>query len=227
MWQFSETVDGVSEACRDLDVPVVGGNVSFYNTTDDQDIHPTPVVGMLGLADPMPDRPPRLDAARPGDDVWLIGPSGRNLAGSLYQKVWEGEIGGRPSAPDPDTGRAAMAAAAEMALSGLAHALHDVSTGGVAVALAEIAIRSQIGVTMEGAVWQELFSEDPHRFVAAVAPRHRPAVEELVSRLGIDAIRAGGFGGDRISLRNFDGAGLQLEEAERLWRGAIRERMTG
>jgi len=74
MWQFVEVVDGMATACSTLDVPVVGGNVSFYNETDGVDIYPAPVVGMLGLCDPAPASPPRLDAAEPGMDLWLIGP---------------------------------------------------------------------------------------------------------------------------------------------------------
>ncbi|MDX1448936.1 MAG: phosphoribosylformylglycinamidine synthase subunit PurL, partial [Acidimicrobiia bacterium] len=75
MWQFRESIEGISAACERLGIPVVGGNVSFYNETDGVDIHPTPVVGVLGLADPIPLPPPRLDRATLGMELWQIGPS--------------------------------------------------------------------------------------------------------------------------------------------------------
>ncbi|MEX1287522.1 MAG: phosphoribosylformylglycinamidine synthase subunit PurL, partial [Acidimicrobiia bacterium] len=91
MWQFTETVEGISRACEALGVPVVGGNVSFYNETDGVDIFPTPVVGMLGLADPMPTSPPRLDRAAEGHLIWMFGPQrSRNLAGSAFEQVLHG-----------------------------------------------------------------------------------------------------------------------------------------
>src|SRR5690606_17052125 len=74
MWQFKEAVQGISGACEALGIPVVGGNVSFYNETDGVDIYPTPVVGLLGLADPMPARAPRLDRAVAGMEIWVVGP---------------------------------------------------------------------------------------------------------------------------------------------------------
>jgi phosphoribosylformylglycinamidine synthase len=99
MWQFRESVEGMSSACETLGIPVVGGNVSFYNETDGIDIHPTPVVGLLGLADPMPADPPRMSRAVEGMDVWEVGPAASgNLAGSAVQRLL-GELGGSPSSP--------------------------------------------------------------------------------------------------------------------------------
>ena len=105
MWQFRESVEGISEACEALGIPVVGGNVSFYNETDGRDINPTPVVGLLGLADPMPANPPRLSRAEPGMEVWELGPpAGPNLAGSAVQRLL-GDLAGNPTVPDPETAR--------------------------------------------------------------------------------------------------------------------------
>ncbi|MGB8362675.1 MAG: phosphoribosylformylglycinamidine synthase subunit PurL, partial [Acidimicrobiia bacterium] len=103
MWQFKESVEGLSTACEALGIPVVGGNVSFYNETDDVDIHPTPVVGLLGLADPMPADPPRLGRAEAGMEIWEVGPPPTsNLAGSAAQRLSD-ELVGLPTAPDPET----------------------------------------------------------------------------------------------------------------------------
>jgi phosphoribosylformylglycinamidine synthase len=169
MWQFRESVEGISEACESLEIPVVGGNVSFYNETDGVDIHPTPVVGLLGLADPMPISPPRLSQATEGMEIWEVGPPPTsNLAGSAVQRVLHGELRGRPSSPDPSAAVRVIGLAAE-----LAHrvpVLHDVSDGGRAVAVAEICIASGIGATVPGSESGELFSEDPHRFIAVFEP---------------------------------------------------------
>ena len=147
MWQFRESIEGISEACEALGIPVVGGNVSFYNESDGVDIHPTPVVGLLGLADPIPAHPPRLSAAREGMEIWEIGPEpSTNLAGSIAQRVVLNRLAGRPTIPDP-----AMAKQMVGLVAGLAPVvpvLHDVSDGGRAVAIAEICIASQVGASL-------------------------------------------------------------------------------
>ena len=230
MWQFSESVDGISQACRDLDVPVVGGNVSFYNTTEDEDIHPTPVIGLLGLADPVPEKLPRIDNAQPGDELWLFGPlRAINMSGSLLDKVVFGHLGGRPSDIDSDIGTGAIRMAIQLAHDGLTHAQHDVSDGGLAVAVGEIAIRSTIGVSVGYEDWRHLFCEDPHRFVAAVPVRYSDDVAELAARIGINANRIGAFGGDRIVFEHPGGSyeSIEVRDAARIWRDAIRARMDG
>lgn len=230
MWQFIESVEGMSEACEALGIPVIGGNVSFYNETDGADIYPTPVVGLLGLADPMPEHPPRLDAARPGDELWLFGP-GRavGLAGSAFERIVHDHLGGRPTAPDPDVAAGSIRLAADLANQGLVHAQHDVSDGGLAVAAAEVAIRSRIGAIVEYEDWRHLFSEDPHRFVAAVQPRHADAVADLAARIGVSATQIGAFGGDRIVFHssNDDQSAIDVVDAEHVWRNSLRSRMDG
>ncbi len=107
MWQFVETVEGLATACESMGIPVVGGNVSFYNETAGVDIHPTPVVGMLGLADPRPEQPPRLDRAEAGMEVWVLGPDDdADFAGSSFARLVLGRRRGRPAAPDPEAGSA-------------------------------------------------------------------------------------------------------------------------
>ncbi|HJQ76075.1 MAG TPA: phosphoribosylformylglycinamidine synthase subunit PurL [Acidimicrobiia bacterium] len=205
MWQFRESVEGISEACEALGIPVVGGNVSFYNETDGVDIHPTPVVGLLGLADPMPSSPPRLGRAEPGMEIWEIGPpAGPNLDGSAVQRL-SGELGGMPTAPDPVHGRDVIALAAQ-----LAHrvpVLHDVSDGGAAVAVAEICIASGLGATVE---MDNPFSEDPHRFIV-VAPRDAAGLPTGARRLGV--IQA-----DTITI---NGSMVAIEQARDAWANAI------
>ncbi|MFZ0012616.1 MAG: phosphoribosylformylglycinamidine synthase subunit PurL [Acidimicrobiia bacterium] len=204
MWQFEECVEGMSQACEALGVPVVGGNVSFYNETDGIDIHPTPVVGLLGLADPMPVAPPRLDRAEAGMEVWEVGPEPTaNLAGSSVQRL-HGPPGGIPTAPDA----AAAVEVVDLAtrLAHTAPVLHDISDGGVAVALAEICIVSGVGAEVETS---HPFSEDPHRFLVVAPPG------------GVDvpgARRIGVMGGDSIDIA---GSSLPLTEAADAWTNAI------
>jgi phosphoribosylformylglycinamidine synthase len=204
MWQFRESVDGMSQACEALGLPVVGGNVSFYNETDGIDIHPTPVVGMLGLADPMPTPPPRLDRAGPDMEVWEVGPEATaNLAGSSVQRI-HGALGGMPTAPDAAVAGEMVDLATRLAYT--APVLHDISDGGVAVALAEICIASGVGARVETS---HPFNEDPHRFLVIAPPG-----DILVP----GARRIGVIGGDSIEL---NGASLSLRDAADAWRHAI------
>ena len=199
MWQFQETVEGISEACEALGIPVVGGNVSFYNESGGHDIYPTPVVGLVGVVEPAPARPPRLDRAEDGMDLWLAGlPDPINLAGSSFEHVTFGHLGGRPSAPDGTMARAAIDLAATLVAEELSPALHDISDGGLAVAVAELAMASKVGVVLEYRDWRTLFSEDPHRFVFAASPDARDRVELLAGSAGIPCARIGAFEGDDI-----------------------------
>jgi phosphoribosylformylglycinamidine synthase subunit PurL len=183
MWQFRESVEGISAACEVLGIPVVGGNVSFYNETDGIDIHPTPVVGLLGLADPMPRMPPRLSRAEEGMEIWEIGPQATgNLSGSAAQRVIHDELIGRPTTPNPDTAMRVIALAAE-----LAHrvpVLHDISDGGLAVAVAEVCIASQIGANVNESDNGRLFSEDPHRLIAVLEASTIELPEDLSRKVG-------------------------------------------
>ena len=183
MWQFKESVEGISAACEVLGIPVVGGNVSFYNETEGVDIHPTPVIGLLGLADPMPGAPPRLSRAEEGMEIWEIGPGASgNMSGSAAQRVIQDELTGRPTSPDPDAAEQVVALAAE-----LAHrvpVLHDISDGGLAVAIAEVCIASQIGANITESDNGRLFSEDPHRLIAVLEAGTVEMPEGLSRRVG-------------------------------------------
>jgi phosphoribosylformylglycinamidine synthase len=228
MWQFRETIEGISEACEMLSAPVVGGNVSFYNETDGNDIYPTPVVGLLGLADPMPESPPRLDRAEAGMEVWLLGPTGaRNLAGSAYEQVIAGHVGGRPDAPDAFMAQGVIEVAIENARRGLAPAVHDISDGGFAVALAEMCIASGVGAEVGFTDWVGLFAENPHRFIAAVPPGKADELKALAEHHDVPATRLGTFGGDEIRFENGgpESASVPLDAAIDTWEQAIPRRM--
>jgi len=216
MWQFVESVEGLAEGCEDLGVPVVGGNVSFYNETDGVDIDPTPVVGMLGLADPMPELPPRLDRAEEGMELWLVGPErGDDFAGSAYACVVLDHHNGHPAPVDPEAGRRVAAHAARLAH--LAPVVHDVSSGGIAVALAEICIRSGVGASLENGDWRLLLDEAPHRILAVVPPDTDLEIDDVPHR------KLGDIGGDRIDFGRW--GSVPLATAARVWRDALRRRL--
>jgi phosphoribosylformylglycinamidine synthase subunit PurL len=202
MWQFRQCIEGISAACEHLGIPVVGGNVSFYNETDGVDIHPTPVVGLLGKAEPIPDPPPRLDAAGSGMDLWFFGADEVvDLAGSAFESVLYGHLGGRPAPADPAVASSVIGLAVDLACSGVVAALHDISTGGLAVAVAELCIRSGTGVELAVDDWRRLWSEAAHRMVAAVATAERASVRGMAEAHGVPARRIGVFGGDDIVIR--------------------------
>lgn len=211
MWQFIESVEGISQACEALGIPVIGGNVSFYNETDGVDINPTPVVGLLGLADPMPTNPPRISRAVAGMELWVIGPppSG-SLAGSAVSRFVGDGPAGRPTEADAELARRVI----DLAVS-LAHecaVLHDVSDGGVAVAAAEIAMASGVGVELSD---DHLFCEDPHRFLVAVIPGQTDLPPDISRRIGT-------FGGDVIGI---GGNSVPLSKARATYEGALPRRM--
>jgi phosphoribosylformylglycinamidine synthase II len=227
MWQFTSTIDGMSQACEALGIPVVGGNVSFYNETDGRDIYPTPVVGLVGLVDPMPQNPPRLDRAEEGMELWRFGPEwAANLAGSALEQVTFGHVGGRPSAPDPTMAKAAIEMAQRLVSEELAVTLHDVSDGGLAVTIAEICIASGVGATVGFGDWRGLFSEDPHRFVAVIPSDRADRVGTVADAVGIPAQRIGILGGDEISFSSGGArAAVDLEVAAQVYHDAIPRRM--
>ncbi len=217
MWQFIETIEGMSAACEALGVPVIGGNVSFYNETDGVDIFPTPVVGMLGFADPMPDHVPRLDQAEPGMEVWLIGPEDpTDFAGTTYSRVVLDHVGGRPSDVDHTIGPKVVDEAVRLAHAGVP-VLHDISVGGAAVAVAEICFRSGCGARVDSDDWRTLLSAGPHRFLAVVPPGFDLEVTDVPAR------RIGTMGGNHIDFGRHGRVPLSL--AADVWRNAIPRRM--
>ncbi|MFQ5966507.1 MAG: phosphoribosylformylglycinamidine synthase subunit PurL [Acidimicrobiia bacterium] len=227
MWQFAETVEGIATACEALGVPVVGGNVSFYNETAGTAIFPTPVIGMLGLSDPAPERVPRLDRAKEGAEVWLLGPRSVDLAGTAFDHLARGHLGGRPEPPSSAAGRATVRAAKDLATGGLCPVLHDLSAGGLLIALAEICIRSGVGAVLAYEDWRELFSEGPHRLLAAIEPEAAPEVTAIARSHDLPARCIGRFGGDHIAIVGGDAgkASIQLRRAATVWRDAIPRRL--
>jgi phosphoribosylformylglycinamidine synthase len=223
MWQFSEVVEGISEACEALDIPVIGGNVSFYNESRGADIHPTPVVAVVGLVDDLTATPPP-PAFTAGDAIVVLGTTRPELGGSEWAAVVHGETGGRPPVADLDAARALHAFVAEIVREREVSGVHDVSDGGLAVALAEMAFAGGVGFKVDLAtdgctVAEACFSESTSRVVVSVPPDRVAGVLGRATAAEVPAKVAGDARGDRLVAA--DGFDVPLADAARTWRNAL------
>ena len=201
MWQFAETVRGLADGCASLGTPVTGGNVSFYNQTGGLQIHPTPVVGVLGVLADVRHRL-SLSFGRPGARVVLLGRTRPEFGGSAWAWVAHGHLGGRPPAVDLAAEQALAGVLATAAEEGLLTAAHDLSDGGLAVALAECCLAGRAGcrVSLPGDAFTACFSESSARAVAEIAPGAEAAFEALCGRRGVPLSDLGTVGGDRLEV---------------------------
>ncbi len=227
MWQLSECIDGMAEACRALSLPVIGGNVSFYNESGGADIDPTPVLGVLGLVDAVHARPPGLGWSA-GDTVVLLGARAASAApgaapgtapsetfpleGTRWATERRSYRGGRVGAVDFGAHASLCALVAGLVAAQVAapddaegpadavlvHAVHDVSGGGLAVTLAEMAAEAGVGCTLVLEDPAELFTELPSRIVVATADPD--ALCARSAEAGVPAAVLGQAGGDRVRL---------------------------
>jgi phosphoribosylformylglycinamidine synthase len=211
-------VEGMSEACAELDLPVVGGNVSFYNESLGRDIDPTPVVGLHGLIDELDDRPPPPALADRAHIV-VLGETAIELGGSEWASVVHGLDGGMPPRADLGAARTVHELVRALVAGGLVDGVHDCSDGGLAVALAEMAIAGECGfdVTIGGAAG--CFSESASRVVVAVDAVLADDVLARASAAGVPATAVGEAGGDRLVAR--DAFDVGLADATAAWRDSI------
>jgi phosphoribosylformylglycinamidine synthase len=209
MWQFSQAVEGLSDGCLELEIPVTGGNVSFYNQTGDTPIFPTPVVGVLGVIDDVARRIPS-GWQDEGNNIYLLGVTREELDGSAWAGTVHGHLGGRP--PAVDLGREKQLAALLRAgsLESLIASAHDLSDGGLAQALAESVMRFGVGAR----VWiteimerdgvdaaTALFSESTGRVIVSVPREDDVKFRGLCDGRGYPVLRIGvtdasGVGGE-------------------------------
>jgi phosphoribosylformylglycinamidine synthase len=219
MWQLSEAVDGMAEACRALGIPVIGGNVSLYNESRGRDIDPTPVVGVLGLIDVLDKRPPSVALVEDGR-LLLLGETVPELGGSLWALRAHGHRGGTLPPLDLAAHARLLDFVRGVATEGLAAGIHDVSEGGLGVALAEMAMRSQVGFRVDGIEGHAaLFAESPSRVVVCVAPDQAQEVFRRAGEAGVPASFLGGAGGDRLVVEGL--VDVSLDEATTAWQQAI------
>ncbi|MDQ4095293.1 MAG: AIR synthase related protein, partial [Actinomycetota bacterium] len=217
MWQFAEVVRGIGDACEALGTPVTGGNVSFYNETDGRSIYPTPVIGVLGSLESASSAI-GLGFLQGGDAIVLLGATRPDdFGGSEYAKVINQTVAGRPPALDME---------AEIALQRLlveerdgVHSAHDLSEGGLAVALAEAALAGGIGFSIdENLDHVALFAESPSRALVSCAADRAEAFVGRARGRGLTARVIGTTGGQSLNYGSFD---VGLEEANEVYERAL------
>jgi phosphoribosylformylglycinamidine synthase II len=205
MWQFGEAVAGIGEACRALDVPITGGNVSLYNETEGKAIYPTPIIGVVGVIEDA-GRTLARSFTRAGDAVILLGETHDELGGSEYLRTIHGRVQGQPPRLDLNRERALIAFVVRAAAAGLLRSAHDPSDGGLAVTLAECAFDGDIGAEIDIASVSSradaaLFSESASRVLVSVRPEDGPTVLRLAAEAGVPAQQIGQTGGTRLKMR--------------------------
>ena len=230
MWQFSETIDGMSEACVAFGTPVTGGNVSFYNETDGRGIYPTPVIGMVGLID-NPKHVTTQWFAREGHAVLLIGDETPVLGGSEYLATVRGVLTGPLPELNLDREKAVQEAVRTAITEEWIVSAHDCSDGGLAVTLAECCFssyrRAAVGATVDVDVDLDamtlLFGEAPSRVVASAPVGAVAKIAEICSRLGVVCRQIGIVGGDRlrIDVRGATAIDVPVSDIESAWRSRI------
>jgi phosphoribosylformylglycinamidine synthase II len=197
MWQFSQVIDGITKACEELDVPITGGNVSFYNETLGEGIYPTPVIGIVGILEDVHKamRPDFRDlgqniallrACAPGD----VTDAESEFGSSDYAREILGNVWGYPPEIDLEREAALQKALVEMAQAGLLESAHDCSEGGLAVALAECSFANGIGMNVKlasSALPAEfvLFGEDASRVVISCDRGHLSRIQEVALQYGV------------------------------------------
>jgi phosphoribosylformylglycinamidine synthase len=199
MWQFKQATAGLADGCLELGIPVTGGNVSFYNQTGDVAIHPTPVVGVLGVIDDVARRIPSgwQDA---GNNIYLLGTTRDELDGSVWSEVIHDHLGGKPPVVDLAAEKALAELLQGASLQGLLASTHDLSEGGLAQTLVESTLRFGMGAR----VWLNeiterdgvdltaaLFSESTARVIASVGREDDVKFVGLCEARGIPVLRIG------------------------------------
>ncbi|MCA1649359.1 MAG: hypothetical protein LC753_03475 [Acidobacteria bacterium] len=243
MWQFVEVVEGLAEACRALDIPITGGNVSLYNETDGRPIYPTPIIGVVGVID---------DASRvlartfrtTGADIIVLGRSYGELGGSEYLRTLHQVVAGEPPIISLEAERALLDLLARASASGVLQSAHDASDGGLAVTLAECvfdtdgmgvdvdipaAAAGPAGRAVVAPAIATLFGESASRVVVSVKPEDRATLMRMAVEAGVPACVVGTTGGNRLIVRVSGDAAIDcaVSEAERVWATALAQYFAG
>jgi phosphoribosylformylglycinamidine synthase len=237
MWQFSQVIDGMTKACEELECPITGGNVSFYNETLGEGIYPTPVVGIVGILEDVHKtahmyfrEPGRsivlLRASEPGD----ITDAESEFGSSEYAKEILGAVWGFPPALELEKEAALQKALIEMIQAGLVESAHDCSEGGLAVTLAECAFAKGVGMKVNlasGGLPAEfaLFGEDASRVVLSCDSRNLPVIHQLAAKKGLFCDRIGETATGQMEIR-LDGkvvVSVAVAELRAVYEGALEQ----
>ncbi len=200
MWQFEQATHGLKDACEVLGIPVTGGNVSFYNQTGDNPILPTPVVGVLGVINDVRQRI-KQGFTGDGSHVLVLGETREELSGSAWSGVVHDHLGGKPPVVDFAAEQALAALMVEAAGTGIIESAHDLSDGGLAVALAEATFRNGVGVRVElDDPFVELFSESSARAMVVVTEEQHEQLVSLAEKHGVELASVGRTGGTDLEV---------------------------
>ncbi|WLW44630.1 phosphoribosylformylglycinamidine synthase subunit PurL [Limosilactobacillus fermentum] len=219
-WELHQSVSGIAEACRVFDTPVISGNVSLYNENNGQAIHPTPMVGMVGLIKDLKNLV-KMAAQAAGDQVYLLGQTGDDYAGSELQKMLTGDIAGTVADFDLNHVHAMMQTLLSLMEDGKVASAHDLAEGGLGVALAETLFKTDLGMNLKlDLTKNQLFSETAGRFVVTVKKEDAAAFE---AALGDDATLIGEVTNSHwLQVRLADGnLNKNVADLEQLWKEAI------
>ena len=234
MWSFSEVIDGIAEACRAFNTPVVSGNVSFYNETEGRGVLPTPVIGMVGLIEDVK-RVVQPGFKNAGDLIALLGTTRDDLSLSEYAGLFNGKTGGQVPVLDLKAERAVQTACLRAAEAGLIRSAHDCADGGLAVALAECcfsslnrkAIGADVDLPGDDDVATRLFSETPSRIIISLSESAESEIEQIAAAAGCPIKVIGKVGLDRLRIES-DGervVDLDVVDMEAAWRSSLKEKL--
>lgn len=225
-WQFEKAVDGMSQAIEILKTPVIGGNVSFYNETNGRAIYPTPIIGMVGLIHDV-SHITTQGFKHAGDHILLLGNTYDELAGSEFQKLVMNKVEGRPPRIDLEEEKKVQQATLKAIQMGYIQSAHDLSEGGLAVALAESSISGNLGadVSISNELKPEalLFSESQSRILLSVSPENVQNVFDIAQQYGVSCQDIGGVTTDtfEVSYQSEQLINLSVNELTKVWKDAI------
>ncbi|MCW2799721.1 MAG: phosphoribosylformylglycinamidine synthase subunit PurL [Aeromicrobium sp.] len=219
MWQFEQATHGLKDACAVLGIPVTGGNVSFYNQTAEDPILPTPVVGILGVIEDVRQRITHGFIAE-GSHVLVLGETRDELSGSTWADVVHGHLGGRPPIVDLAAECSLADLMVEAAKTGVVESAHDLSDGGLAMALAEATFRHGVGVSVDlEDPFLDLFSESSARAMVVVAEDRHEEFFDLAEKHGVLLASVGRTGGNALEV--VGEFSLPVAELRTAWQATI------
>lgn len=228
MWQFKEAVEGIAEACRQFDIPVTGGNVSFYNETEGKAIYPTPVLGIVGLIEDV-STVPSAGFVGSGDVIILLGENKEELGGSEYLRVIHNLEKGQPPDLDFALEKSVQECCRQAISQKLVRTAHDLSEGGLAVALAECSFRSPKKIGFEVRLTDPirtdalLFGESQSRIILVAKEKNVKKILALARKLKVKAKVIGKTGGQRMIFwhRNKKVIDQTVESGYKAWKNSI------
>jgi len=235
MWQFSQVIDGMTKACEELDTPITGGNVSFYNETLGEGIYPTPVIGVVGILEDV-HKAVKMHFAKPGRKIVLLRANNlgdavdaqSEFGSSEYAKEVLGAVWGYPPELDIEKEATLQRALVSLIQAGVIESAHDCADGGLAVALAECSLIAGVGANVKMAnrdvpLEFRLFGEDASRVLITCDPTYLPRIKEVAQEYEIKADTIGETGGDRleIAIESTPAISASIHELRAAYEGAL------